>query len=115
MHRLELVSLLKHAKPAVYVSRNLPNMEELSDVPTRPLNSFEQAALERLHKGMDVINKASLNKIEMIGSLRASKQCMQCHDVQRGALLGAFSYELLRDPQLDPNQHKERSQSKQVF
>lgn len=31
-------------------------------------------------------------------SLRASKQCLQCHKVQRGELLGAFTYELQRDP-----------------
>ena len=109
MHRLELVSLLKHDKPVVYISRNLPNMEELKKVKTRALNSFEKSALQRLQNGDNVISQASLNRIEMIGSLRASKQCLQCHDVQRGALLCAFSYELLRDPQLDPKQHQHES------
>jgi hypothetical protein len=30
----------------------------------------------------------------MLGSLRAAKQCLDCHNVQRGELLGAFSYRL---------------------
>ena len=38
------------------------------------------------------------NRIEMLGALRATKQCMQCHQVPSGTLLGAFSYELRRDP-----------------
>ena len=32
------------------------------------------------------------------GSIRASQQCLQCHAVPHGALLGAFTYELVRDP-----------------
>jgi hypothetical protein len=34
----------------------------------------------------------------MLGSLRAQKQCLECHRVPHGSLLGAFSYELRRDP-----------------
>ncbi|MCA9068700.1 MAG: hypothetical protein KDA84_07245 [Planctomycetaceae bacterium] len=108
IHRLELVSLLKHKEPAVYVSRNLPRMDKLLTVPTRALNPFEQSALKRLLEGEDVVMNGSLNKIEMIGSLRATKQCQQCHDVKTGTLLGAFSYELLRDPQLDPAKVKNK-------
>ena len=47
---LELVSLLKHAAPAVYVSDNLPRMSELRHAATRPLDAFEAAALPRLAK-----------------------------------------------------------------
>jgi len=115
MHRLELVSLLKHEKPAVYVSRSLPRMEELHKVKTRSLSRFEQTALEQLRDGEDVVMKASLNRIEMIGSLRATKQCQQCHDVKSGALLGAFSYELLRDPQLDPEKHRKEGGVRPIF
>ena len=115
MHRLELVSLLKHEKPAVYLSRSLPRMEELQNAKTRTLSRFEQSALDQLRKGEDVVTRASLNRIEMIGSLRATKQCQQCHEVKSGALLGAFSYELLRDPQLDPKKHREQDGVKPVF
>ena len=30
----------------------------------------------------------------MAHALRAAKQCLDCHNVQRGELLGAFSYRL---------------------
>jgi hypothetical protein len=32
----------------------------------------------------------------MFGAVRAAKQCLKCHFVQRGELLGAFSYVLDR-------------------
>ncbi|MFT5526372.1 MAG: hypothetical protein ACI9G1_001297 [Pirellulaceae bacterium] len=115
MHRLELVSLLKHEKPAVYVSRSLPRMEELQNARTRPPSNFELAALVQLREGEDVVSRASLNRIEMVGSLRATKQCQQCHAVKSGALLGAFSYELLRDPQLDPEKHRPEDTAKPIF
>src|SRR5690606_8117504 len=36
--RVELVSLLKHETPRVYLSDNLPRMEDLSSIKTRPLS-----------------------------------------------------------------------------
>ena len=109
IHRLELVSLLKHKKPRVYVSRNLPSMDELTESETRPLNRFETSSLSDLYAGEDVVTSGSLNRLQMFGSLRATKQCLECHDVERGALLGAFSYAFLRDPKLDPNKHQTQS------
>ncbi len=93
--RLELVSLLKHEVPVAYVSKNLPQMEELRDAPTRPLDDFEHQALGRLRSDEDVVIRESTNRIQMIGSLRAGKNCLECHSVQRGALLGALTYELV--------------------
>lgn len=96
--RLELVSLLKFAEPAVYVSKHLPRMDKLVDAKTRPLNAFESEALSQLQAGDDLAVRYSLNHIQMVGSLRAMKQCLDCHQVERGELLGAFSYDLWRDP-----------------
>jgi hypothetical protein len=104
IHRMELVSLLKHDEPAVYVSRNVPSMEELRDAKTRSLGEFEHPALQRLRNGEDVVTKSSLNRIEMLGSLRATNQCLECHSVTRGTLLGAFSYEFLRDPAIQTDE-----------
>jgi hypothetical protein len=100
IRRLELVSLLKHTKPRVYLSEALPRMEDLDDAKTRPLSAVEARHLDELRQGHDVAVEATPNVIRMLGSLRASKQCMECHSVQRGALLGAFTYELQRDPPL---------------
>ena len=93
--RLELVSLLKFEEPAVYVSKSLPAMDELVDAPTRPLTPFEQASLEKMRGGEDLITEQEGASLRMLGSLRATKQCVECHHVKRGELLGAFSYELV--------------------
>ncbi|WP_145363370.1 hypothetical protein [Stratiformator vulcanicus] len=106
LHRLELVSLLLHDEPVVYVSDSLPRMDNLRDVETRPLNAFESGALERLWTEQDLVIEnvtdaepsqtegEPSNRVRMLGSLRAIEQCQACHKVPRGTLLGAFSYEL---------------------
>jgi hypothetical protein len=96
VRRLELVSLLKHEKPAVYVSEHLPRMDELKRVKTRPLSSFEDRALQALKEGEDLVARANATHIHLLGSLRAAKQCLACHYASRGDLLGAFSYDLQR-------------------
>jgi hypothetical protein len=93
--RLELVSLLKHEVPLAYVSKNLPQMDELRDAPIRPLEEFERTALDRLKSDEDVVIDESPDRMRMIGSLRAAKDCLKCHSVQRGELLGALTYELV--------------------
>ncbi len=93
---LELVSLLKHPEPVAYVSKYLPRMDELRDAPTRPLDSFEKQALAVLRRGEDLKVDTAADQIRMLGSVRAVKQCMACHRVKRGELLGAFSYTLRR-------------------
>jgi hypothetical protein len=98
--RLELVSLLKHGEPSVYVSEDLPRMKDLDKTSTRPLGEFEQAALESLAGGEDVVAVAGVNDIYMLGAVRAVTQCVACHDARRGELLGAFSYRLRRTPPL---------------
>ncbi|HXT58425.1 MAG TPA: hypothetical protein VN699_07315 [Pirellulales bacterium] len=96
--RVELVSLLKHDQPMVYVSSRLPKMDELRDAPVRPLDAFELGGLSKLQQGDELVVHAAINRVQMLGSIPALKQCLECHQVQRGELLGAFSYEFLRDP-----------------
>jgi hypothetical protein len=94
IERLELVSLLKHGEPRVYVLDHMPRMDQLSaeDAPTRALDEFETGALKKLRTEEDVIVAQDGNNYRMLGSLRATTECVQCHSVQRGKLLGAFSY-----------------------
>ena len=94
--RIELVSLLKFDGPRVYVLDHLPRMDQLSSdtAPTRELNEFEALALEQLRSQEDLIVQSEGDEYQMLGSLRAAKQCLDCHNVQRGELLGAFSYRL---------------------
>jgi hypothetical protein len=94
LRRLELVSLLKHEQPSVYVTENLPRMDLLRDVPLRPLDDFERDSLRRLWFGDDLVVDQQRDRLRLLGAIRAGKQCLSCHDAQRGDLLGAFSYHL---------------------
>ncbi|NQV25650.1 MAG: hypothetical protein HQ518_14930 [Rhodopirellula sp.] len=92
--KLELVSLLKFDEPRVYVSETLPNMKELDQVETRSLDAFEAKSLPHLFRETNVVTEDRPDEIRMLGSLRADTRCLKCHSVERGQLLGAFSYRL---------------------
>jgi hypothetical protein len=94
---LELVGLVVHEKPVVYMTANLPRMDEVQNAPKRPLDSFEVEGLEALKAGEDLYYRGAEDKARMMGSIRAVKQCLQCHSGSRGDLLGAFSYGLRRE------------------
>jgi hypothetical protein len=90
---LDLVGLVKHKEPVVYVSEKLPDMKDLKDTPTRPADLFEFTAIEALQKGDNLFVRGKDNTIRMLGAIRAAKQCLSCHDANaEGDLLGAFSY-----------------------
>ena len=89
---IDLISLLLYKKPVAYVSDELPRMDQLRKGPTRPLNDFESVGLAKLRKGEDLVVESSSSKMRLLGSIRSTKQCIECHDGQRGDLLGAFSY-----------------------
>ena len=86
--RLELVSLLRHSEPAVYLSERLPQMDALRGVPTRQLDAFEADGLAALRNGEELHVKGE----RMLGAVRGVKQCLACHGGERGQLLGAFTY-----------------------
>jgi hypothetical protein len=94
---IELVGLLLHGAPVVYISETLPAMKKGREYPTRPLNVFEQAALKRLQVGEDLYIRETPANIRMIGALRSATECVRCHGGERGDLLGAFSYSLKRE------------------
>jgi hypothetical protein len=90
---------LKFEQPRVYVSDYLPQMRQPSEATTRPLDQFEQQGLASLQTGDDLFTVVDDGEIRMLGSLRAIKICLGCHAVQRGDVLGAFSYRISRSPQ----------------
>jgi hypothetical protein len=94
---LELVSVLLHDEPVVYVSDHLPRMEPRAGVATRPLDRFERYSLGSLRQGEDLFIAAENDGLRMVGAVRSTAQCVVCHDCRRGDLLGAFSYTLKRD------------------
>ena len=83
-------------------------MDEVAndDVPTRPLNTFEADALQRLRTEEDLVISSEGSEYRMLGSLRAANQCLDCHSVDRGTLLGAFSYQLRRADMDDGGEQK---------
>ena len=95
VQRIELVGLLKHPEPVVYVSDRLPAMIELPSVPTRPLDTFEEAGLGAVRRGEDGFAARRGDVIRFVGGIRSARQCVECHGGERGDLLGAFSYALL--------------------
>jgi hypothetical protein len=97
VERLDLVGLLKYDEPVVYLSEHLPAMDELRDAPTRSLDAFENASLTALRGGEDLMVQDRPDRMRVLGSIRAVKQCLHCHHAERDELLGAFSYRLARD------------------
>jgi hypothetical protein len=91
---VELMGLLIHPDPAVYISARLPAMDELKEAPTRKPDEFEAAALELIKKGDDLVTAETQDgsRMRMLGSIRNGRTCQKCHGGDRGDLLGAFSY-----------------------
>jgi hypothetical protein len=101
LRSLQLLSLRRFGHPMVYVTnKKLPQMDEIQNIPTRELNAFEAAALESLAKGEELCYEQRGRNVAALGALRARDQCTKCHEIERGALLGAFSYEFLGDAPL---------------
>jgi hypothetical protein len=94
--RLDLVSLLLHDPAVVYDTDSLPNMDQVKELKTRPLDAFEQAALADLRQGNELFARELTSHIRILGALRNAKTCMKCHDGAEGELLGALSYTLER-------------------
>ncbi len=94
VQRIELIGLLKHPGPVVYLSEKLPAMSELQNAPTRKLDSFEARALEPIRAGDDLFATRRGEIARFVGAIRSTKQCVECHGGTRGDLLGAFSYTL---------------------
>jgi hypothetical protein len=91
---IELVGLVKNKEPVVYVTGNLPRMEELAKMPTRQLDSFETVGLQILKKGENLSVSQYTAGLRMLGAIRAANNCISCHGGDEGQLLGAFSYAL---------------------
>lgn len=98
INHVQLVGILSHEQPVVYLTDKLPSMEQVRQGKTRPLDFFEEAALQSLREGEDLHIVSKDDTIRMLGALRATKTCQKCHDAEIGDLLGAFSYTLRPAP-----------------
>jgi len=97
LQTLDLVGLWLHEKPIAYISKDLPRMKELRAAPTRELDDFETAGLLALQRGDDLFVRERGPERRLLGAIRAARQCLSCHEAERGDLLGAFSYRMTQD------------------
>jgi hypothetical protein len=95
LNNLKLIGLSKKTDAKVYLTDRAPSMTERDNIPTRDLNEFERAGLEKLQAGKSVCIENQGQKVRMLGPIYVGASCISCHD-QRGQMLGAFTYELER-------------------
>ncbi len=98
--QLQLISFDRFETPVAYVLDHLPRMDQLADndVETRPLTEFELSTLETLAEEDNEIHSEIVNdELRAVGAILAVESCLQCHSVDRGTILGAFSYRFERD------------------
>jgi hypothetical protein len=91
---IQLVGILTHDPPLVYLTDKMPSMDQIRQGKTRGLDYFEEIALPKLCDGEDLYIVQKNDTIRMLGAVRATKTCQKCHDAEIGDLLGAFSYTL---------------------
>jgi len=104
---VELIGLLVHESPVVYLNPDgkLPSMAAVKEAKTRDLTAFESGGLKDLAAGKDVVSvDAATNQVRMVGAIRMAGACTKCHEGERGDLLGAFTYDLVRVPAFVPPQ-----------
>jgi hypothetical protein len=94
VRHVQLVGILLHEKPVVYLTDKLPSMDQVRQGKTRSLDIFEEAGMPSLREGEDLYVVRKDETIRMLGAIRATKTCQKCHDAEIGDLLGAFSYTL---------------------
>lgn len=100
MKKRELIGLMVNPKPVVYDdlilkdAMNPRRKEKLPVQSTRELSALETAALSTLREGQDIVIREEPGAVRIVGSIRAQKDCMGCHDCKEGDLLGAFTYRM---------------------
>lgn len=127
VHAPELIGLEEPSKPVAYS----PNVDLISkaDVTNRTaralmrkraLTAFETNAVKTLQAGRDlVIDQPAARRpgepVLILGALRATRDCMQCHECAENTLLGAFSYTLVPAPVARPVAPEATNQAAPAF
>src|SRR5260370_3500169 len=91
VRNIELVGLLKHDEPVVYVTANLPRMEEIRTAKTRSLDSFEEAGLKELQQGETLYVDQSTLGLRLLGTIRALQHSTPRHADTRPHHLDALA------------------------
>jgi prepilin-type processing-associated H-X9-DG protein len=93
---IQLVSIDRYEQPVAYIDDGLPSMQAIKErsLQTRLLDEFELSAVAKLRAGEQLVISRQLKEMKMVGAIRATQQCVDCHDAPQGELLGAFTYHL---------------------
>lgn len=101
---MELIAWFETEEDHVYVSMDLlrgrvapiPTRQELIELHKqkrmRALDPFQKEALKRLRRGEELL--LASDRSRMVGGLVATGDCIYCHKVPAGTLIGAMSYKL---------------------
>jgi hypothetical protein len=93
-----LIGMMRQESPVVYLTDRLPSMEQIREGKTRAPDLFETAGLAALKDGEDLYLARKGDTVRMLGAVRATRTCQQCHDVSVGQMLGSLSYTLRPAP-----------------
>ncbi len=92
LRSIELLGMVEHEGPVVYLNESLPDLHDKTNIKTRKLEPWEELGVQALLAGETVVSESYNDKLYVLGAIRNGTSCLQCHDQPRGALLGAFSY-----------------------
>ena len=92
---VQLLSTPQGEKPFVYETKTDVTMRSISDAGRRDLRAYETDAVGQLKSGRDAVMTMDHEQPVVIGAVRAGEECVSCHQVKKGDMLGAFVYPLV--------------------
>jgi hypothetical protein len=96
VQRLELISLNENERPFAYVNGFAnPVKDGIAHAEQRRLTRFEQSSVAKLQAGRNVVYNGDEERPILVGAMRAGNSCLECHEVNKGEVIGCLSYELM--------------------
>jgi hypothetical protein len=81
-------------RPFAYIQPFNVTKAHLQESDRRPLREQELGAIDKLAAGNETVFNERSTPPLLLGAVRASSQCLKCHEGPAGRMLGAFSYSL---------------------
>lgn len=98
---VQLVGIAKHDPPVVYANAFMAFQHGDADqrflpmTASRHIDGQERLILRGMEQGQEVVTQAGGSETKVLGAIRTTTACLECHRSKReGDLLGAFVYRL---------------------